>query len=217
VATRCGDAKKCGNDPLYREVSRWLAKSYDASKMMLEARAVGAALGHEHARRGMVQAQVWAAQMAYRKIHPEVKAPIAITEEDETPGANDGVEIVRGEIATIAPPSHGAVKITFKDSTPWKQCTEADIEGFEGATDETRVVYKQNCVDHPAGSKIEPFVALPNDVLGLKPGTVIVAAVSGAGDARRGIVAQVIAGDKVIQLGPDKFRDMNADPLSTKP
>jgi len=29
AASRCGDAKKCATDPLYREASRWLAKSYN--------------------------------------------------------------------------------------------------------------------------------------------------------------------------------------------
>ena len=215
AASRCGDAKKCNADPLYREASRWLEKSYEASKMALEARAVAEALGHEHARRGTTHAQVWAAQMAFRKIHPEVKPPIAVTEEDASSQGADGVEIVRGEVASFAAPSHGTVKVSFKDPAPWKECTDGEIEGFDGPLEHTRVVYKQTCADHPAGAKIDPFAA--SDVGGLKPGVVVVATVSGAGASRRGVVARVISGDKIIQLGPDKFVSVTGDPLSGKP
>ena len=210
AASRCGDAKKCLADPLYREASRWLAKAYEASKMPLEARAVGAALGDDHARRGTAQAQVWAAQMAFRKLHPEVKPPVAVTEEDAPVAETAGVEIVRGEIASLAS-AHGTVKLSFKDPAPWKECTDGEIEGFDGSLEETRVVYKQTCADHAAGPKIEPIVM--GDIA-LKPGAIVVAAV-GAG--RRGVVARVIAGDKIVQLGPDKFVSMTGDPLSGKP
>lgn len=217
AASRCGDARKCSFDPLYREASRWLAKSYDASKMPLEARAVMEGLGREHARRGTTHAQAWAAQMAYRKLHPEVKPPIAVTEEDAAPAeAGGGVEIVRGEVASFAP-SHATVKVAFKDPAAWKECTDGEIDGFDGPLEQTHVVYKQTCADHPAGAKIEPFVTTPNDVAGLKPGVIVVAAVSGAGASRRGVVARVIAGDKIVQLGPDKFVSMTGDPLSGKP
>jgi len=214
VAPRCGDARKCLSDPLYREVSRWLAKSYALSKMPLEAAAVAAALDRQHARRGTAQAQVWAAQMAYRKLHPDVKPPIAITEEDAAP--DDGAEIARGEIASIAPPAHGAAKVTFKDPAPRKQCTDGDIDGFDGALEQTRVLYKQNCAEAPAGARPEPFAALPSEVAGLKPGMNVVAAVSGTGPSRRGVVARVMAGDQIIQLGPDRFVSATGDPLSGK-
>jgi hypothetical protein len=216
AASRCGDARKCSFDPLYREASRWLAKSYETSKMPLEARAVAAAIG-EHTRRGTAHAQVWAAQMAYRKLHPEVKPPIAVTE-DEAPLADaSGVDVVRGELASVAPPSHGTVKLAFKDPAPWKECTDGEIDGYDGPLEQTHVVYKQTCTDHPAGAKIEPFVTLATDVVGLKPGAIVVATVSGTGASRRGVVARVIAGDKVVQLGPDKFVSVTGDPLSGKP
>lgn len=217
AASRCGDAKKCSHDPLYREASRWLAKSYDAAKMPLEARAVSAAIGREHGRRGTAHAQVWAAQMAFRKLHPEVKPPIAVTEEDAPVTDGDGVEIVRGEIASLAPPSHGTAKISFKDPAPWKECTDGELEGFDGPLEQTRAVYTQTCADRPAGPKIEPFVTAASDVAGLKPGAIVVAAVNGAGASRRGVVARVIAADKIVQLGPDKFVSVTGDPLSGKP
>jgi hypothetical protein len=216
AAIRCGDAKKCAYDPLYREVSRWLVKSYALTKMPVEARAVSLALGGEHARRGTAQAQVWAAQMAYRKIHPEVKPPIAVTEEEATEASDGGVDVVRGEVATIAPPSKGVVKLAFKDPAPWKECTDTDIEGFDGPLEQTHVLYKQICADKPAGSKLDPLVIQPSDASVVKPNMVVIAAVSGTGASRRGVVARVIAGDKIIQLGPDKFVTASGDPLSGK-
>jgi hypothetical protein len=217
AAARCGDAKKCEYDPLYRETSRWLAKAYELSKMPLEARAVTLTLGREHARRGTTPAQVWAAQMAFRKIHPEVKPPVAVTEEDAPVPETTDVVVVRGELAPLSPPAHGTAKLAFKDPAPYKDCTDGDIEGFEGPLEETHVLYKQTCTDHPAGAKIEPFVVAASDVATLKPGAIVIAAVSGTGAARRGVVARVMAGDKIVQLGPDKFVSVTGDPLSGKP
>ncbi|HEY2369583.1 MAG TPA: hypothetical protein VGH87_24460, partial [Polyangiaceae bacterium] len=73
------------------------------------------------------------------------------------------------------------------------------------------------CTDHPAGPKIEPFVAAAGDVAAIKSGAIVIAAVSGTGAARRGVVARVMARDKIVQLGPDKFVSVTGDPLSGKP
>jgi hypothetical protein len=217
AASRCGDANKCSFDPLYREASRWLEKAYEKANMAVEARAVTLALGHQHARRGTAQAQVWSAQMAFRKLHPEVKAPIAITEEDAPIADTPDVQAVRGEIASLAQ-SHGAVKITLKDPAPWKECADGDIDGFEGALEETRVVYKQVCTDHPAGPKVEPFVTDARDIATAnKPGAIVVAAVSPSRVNHPAVIARVIVGDKIVQLGPDKFVTVSGDPLSGKP
>jgi hypothetical protein len=217
VAVRCLDPKKCNSDPLYREVSRWLVKAYDASKMTLEAHAAELALGHGHARRGTIQAQIWAAQSAFRKLHPEVKAPIPVTEEDDTPEATDaGIEIVRGEVVAIKQ-EHGTSKLTFKDPTPWKRCDDTDIDNFDGPVEQTHVLYKQNCAENPAGAKIVPFIVATADVTNVKPGAIIIAAVTGPAATRHGIVGQVWVGDKLVQLGPDKFTTTSGDPLKGQP
>ena len=45
----------------------------------------------------------------------------------------------------------------------------------------------------------------------------IVAAVTGPAATRHGIVGQVWVGDKLVQLGPDKFTTTSGDPFKGQP
>ena len=220
AATQCGTAQKCSNDPLYREVSRLFVHTQVTGNRPLEAKAAELALGPVHAGRGTTASQIWASQTAYRKLHPDMKPPAPVTEEapDETAAIASGIEVARAEVASIAPAGHGVSKVSFKDSVASKRCEEtADIDGFDGAIEQTRVLYKQACSDVAAGVKTLPFLVADGEGSGVKPGAVVVAAVAGTGAARKGVIAQVLVSDKIVQLGPDKFVATSGDPLKGQP
>lgn len=94
---------------------------------------------------------------------------------------------------------------------------QRSIDGFDGPIEQTRVLYKHNCAENPPGAKVEPFAVASIEVGGVKPGQTLVAAVSGVGAARRGVSAQVLAGDDIVQLGPDKLTPASGDPLEAQP
>ncbi len=219
LAAQCGSPQKCSYDPAYREVSRLLVHFLLTTNRAAEAKTVALAVGAVHGGRGRAASQVWASQTAYRKLHPEVKAPAPVTEEapDETASVTT-VEVVRGELGSIASVGHGSSKVTLKDPAPSKRCEEtADIEGFDGAIEQTHVLYKSTCADTQAGPKVAPFVVPDVEVSGIKPGAVVLAVVTGTGNARKGGIAQVIVGDKIVQLGPDRFVATTGDPLKGQP
>jgi len=188
------------------------------SNRAADAKTVELELGPVHAGRGTAASQIWASQMAFRKLHPEVKPPAPVTEEapDETTSVT--ADMVRGEVASVASVGHSTSKVTLKDPTPTKRCDETgEIDGFDGAIEQTHVLYKSTCTDVPAGPKVAPFNAADVEVSGLKPGAVVLAVVTGAGPPRKGAIAQVIVGDKIVQLGPDRFVATTGDPLKGQP
>ncbi len=221
LAAQCGTPQKCSYDPAYREISHALVRFLIAANRPLEAKTVALALGPVHAGRSTTASQVWASQTAYRKIHPDVKAPAPVTEEapDETAALSGApIEIVHGVVASVASVGHGTSKVTLKDPAQAKRCDEtADIDGFDGAIEQTRVLYKSTCVDVPPGPKVLPFMALDVEVTGIKPGAVVLAVATGSGATRKGAIAQVIVGDKIVQLGPDRFLQGSGDPLKGQP
>jgi hypothetical protein len=221
LATQCGAPQKCSYDPAYREISRALVRLFITTHRPFEAKTVELALGPIHAGRATTASQIWASQTAYRKIHPEVKAPLPVTEEapDETAALGGApIEIVQGVIAAVASLGHGTSKVTLKDPTPTKHCDETtDIEGFDGAIEQTRVLYKSTCADVPPGPKVVPFAVADVEVTGIKPGASVLAVATGSGPTRKGAIAQVIIGDKIVQLGPDRFLQASGDPLKGQP
>ena len=119
-------------------------------------------------------------------------------------------------VASITPAAARTSKVTFKDAAPAKRCEDTtDIESFDGAIESTRVIYKQACADATA-AKIAPFAASSTEVAKIKPGEIVIALVATASapaTPRRGVIVRVLAGDKIVQLGPDRFVATTGDPL----
>jgi hypothetical protein len=220
AAARCGTPQKCSFDPLYREVTRTLVHTLATNKLPLEAKAAALSVGTVHAGRGTAAGQVWASQMAYRKLHPEVKEPAPMTEEaaDETAALDaTGIDTVRGEVASPSGHTKGMTTIAFKDPMASKHCDETgDIDSFDGAIEQTRIIYKQNCTN-AAPPKVQPIAVPDAEATSIKPGMTVVAVVQSSSKERKAEIVSVWQGDKLIQLGPDKFLQASGDPLKGQP
>ena len=222
AATRCGTPNQCARDPLYREVSRTLIHAFVASNRPLEAKAAWLALGATHAGRDKTSSQIWAAQMAYRKIHPDMKAPVPVTEEgaDETAAIDTTtIDLVRGEVASIASIGHGVSKVTFKDPVATKLCNETKPRSRVSTGPSSR--RSSSTRRHaPTPSPAKQVTVQRRGSGGrpnIKPGMTVVVAASGTADARKGEVVRVASNGKVIQMGPDKFLQASGDPLKGQP
>jgi hypothetical protein len=218
AAARCGTPEKCSVDPLYREVTRALVHAYVAANRPLEAKAAALSVGSSHVGRARTASRVWGAQSAYRKLHPEVKAPPPVTEEaDDEAASSAGVDVIEGGVASVASAGKGSTKISFKDAGMGERCKEtAEVDGFDGAIEQTLVLYKKACADVPPAKNVA--VLVPDaEATGIKPGMTVVVAASGTADARKGEIVRVASNGKVIQMGPDKFLQASGDPLKGQP
>ncbi len=218
AVVRCTDATQCTNDPLFVDTSRALVRAYVLADQAFEAKAQWQILGASHANRATVASQIWMSQSAYRKLHPEVKVPVEVTEEGVDPTVamqSATIELVRGEVATIAPSAGGTSKISFKDPAPSKKCEDtSEIDRFDGTSMESmRIVYKQACSDVPAPPKIAPLLVASAEVTKLKPPVMVIAVATGTGATRKGMIARALVGDKVVQLGADHLAVTSGDPL----
>lgn len=218
AVVQCKDASQCLADPMFVDTTRALVRAWVMADMPFEAKSQMQILGTSHFLRSTVASQIWVSQSAYRKLHADAKAPVEVTEEGPDPTASmnaSGIEVVRGELATVTADKGGMSKVTLKDSVAGKVCNDtAEIDKFDGTSMESmRIIYKQSCADAPAGVKTAPFLVPTAEVAKVKPGATLVATVTGAGPARRGSIARVIVGDKIVQIGADRLASTTGDPL----
>jgi len=214
AVAQCKDASQCLLDPMFADTSRALIRAYLMADMAFEAKAQLQVMGTSHYNRSTVASQIWISQSAYRKLHADAKPPIEITEEGADPTASASapqIQTVRGEIASITADKGAMSKVVLKDAVPAKVCSDtAEVDKFDGTSMESmRIIYKQSCVDAPA-AKNAPFMTPTVEVAKVKPGAMVVATTTGT----KGVIARVVVGDKVVQLGADRLANTSGDPLT---